>query len=178
MTAPTSVRSSTLPSDPSTELRLLSVLEPGLPVELGTPDEPVAYTVPLVFSRQVTPAERVRIEAPDTLRLLVARTGPGRTGPDLRLEVSDRRLLVAGTTLAELRDGLAGALTGVLREIDQQLRSASAARAVAVEALAAQEARRAAVVHEAVALIRFDEAAVHPVPGTETDPDAGTGGDR
>ncbi|MBN9167080.1 MAG: hypothetical protein J0I07_39475 [Myxococcales bacterium] len=62
------------PDQPLTEtgelepLRLVSILVSGLPVELGTPDEPATYTVPAVFSRQVTAAERARLEDPDTAR--------------------------------------------------------------------------------------------------------------
>ena len=59
---------------PSTSgpLRLVSILVSGLPAELGTADEPPRYTVPAVFSRQVTAEERARIEAPATASALSA----------------------------------------------------------------------------------------------------------
>ncbi len=140
--------------DRTTDLRLMSVLESGLPARLGTPEEPAAYTVPLVFSRQVSPAERLRIEDPDTARRLTEQTG--RTGPDLRLSVSDRRLLVESTTLEELRDGLADALSTMLLDLGTELRRASAEREVAAEARTAHEQQRSAAVHATVATIRFD----------------------
>jgi hypothetical protein len=156
MTTVTSTPARPDPAETSHDLHLVSVLESGLPPELGTPNQPATYTVPLVFSRQVSPDERARIEAPAALRHLTAQTAAVRPGSDLRLVVSDRRLLVEGTTLEELRDGLAGALTSMLHEIGQELRSATADREAAVEQLAAQEARRAAGVHAQVASIRFE----------------------
>lgn len=86
-------------------LRLTSVLLSALPLELGTSAAPDRYTVPVVFSRQVTPQERERIEDPQLARRLGE-----PLGAELELVVSDRRLLVKNTSLAELRDGLAAAL--------------------------------------------------------------------
>lgn len=60
-TAPDGAPAST-PLDPAA-LRLVSVLVSGLPTALGTVDEPVRYTVPAVFSRQVTPRERALVAA-------------------------------------------------------------------------------------------------------------------
>ena len=99
---------------PSTSgpLRLVSILVSGLPAELGTADEPPRYTVPAVFSRQVTAEERARIEAPATASALSA-----HGDRDLALEVSDRRLLIKNTTLAQLAGGLAAALGAALRDI-------------------------------------------------------------
>jgi len=137
------------------DLHLLSVLESGLPVQLGTVDEPATYTVPVVFSRQVTPGERARIEDPETARRLTVDTGARQKGSALRLVVSDRRLLVENTTLDQLRDGLAAALGTMLQEMGHDLRSESSDRAAVAQARAVEEERRAAGVHAAVAEIHF-----------------------
>lgn len=141
-------------ADPGTDLHLVSVLESGLPARLATPEQPTAYMVPLVFSRQVSPTERQRIEAPETARRVAERAG--RDGPELRLTVSDRRLLVEPTTLEELRDGLAGALSVMLRDLAAELTRENGEREVVAEARAAQEEQRAAAVHATVATIRFE----------------------
>lgn len=137
----------------SDDLRLVSVLESGLPPQLGTPYEPPTYTVAVVFSRQVTRDERARIEAPETARRLVAESG---ADPALRLAVSDRRLLVEHTTLDQLRDGLATALAGMLREVGADLRAERTARAADAEVRSVEERRRASAVHDAVTSIRFE----------------------
>ncbi len=97
-------------------LHLRSVLVSGLPVELGTDAAPATYTVPAVFSRQVTVGEREAIEHPDTTQRL-AELGY----PDVTLTVSDRRLLIDHTNLTQLKDGLAAAVAAVLRDIDRVL---------------------------------------------------------
>jgi hypothetical protein len=137
------------------DLHLLSILESGLPAQLGTDDAPATYTVPVVVSRQVTPGERARIEDPETARRLSIQTGARPKGSSLKLVVSDRRLLVENTTLDEMRDGLAHALSTMLQEMGHDLRSESSDRAAVAQARAVQEERRAARVHAAVAEIRF-----------------------
>lgn len=134
-------------------LRVVSVLEPGLPAELGTPAQPASYTVPLVFSRRVSPRERQHIEDPRTAARIVEE---GSGGPGLRLVVSDRRLLVEGTTLEQLRDGLARALNDMLLDLGRELRRAGDERAAAAEAHVQDERRRTATVHAAVSAIRFE----------------------
>ena len=147
----------TTPDQPLTEtselepLRLVSILVSGLPVELGTPDEPATYTVPAVFSRQVTASERARIEDPDTARRL---SQPGR--PVLALTVSDRRLLIQNTTLAQLRDGLATALAAMLREVDRDLEVLRAVESAQAEAADADERARFAAVAAAAAAVHFE----------------------
>jgi hypothetical protein len=137
------------------DLHLLSVLESGLPTQLGTVHEPASYTVPVVLSRQVTASERAHIEDPETARELSIQTGARQKGAALRLVVSDRRLLIENTTLDQLRDGLAGALTSMLRELGHDLRSESSDRAAFTRAREVAEQRRSAGVHAAVATIRF-----------------------
>lgn len=133
------------------ELRLVSVLASGLPRELGTTDEPARYTVPAVFSRQVTPQERARIEDPATARRLA-----DHADHDLALTVSDRRLLIKNTTLAQLQGGLATALAAMLREIDRELRAERTRRSAEADALDVEEHDRVAAVTTAAAAIRFE----------------------
>lgn len=132
-------------------LRLVSILVSGLPADLGTPGAPARYTVPAVFSRQVTALEKARIEDPATARGLAP-----HSGPDLALEVSDRRLLVKNTTLAELQGGLAAALAAALRDIDRELGVEQARATADAEVRDAGERDREAVVAAAVAAIRFE----------------------
>ncbi len=118
-----------------------SVLASGLPVEVGTPHEPSLYTVPAVFSRRVTPEERSRIEDPATAEDLMATTG---AGPGLALAVSDRRLLIVNTNLAQLKDGLAMAIGRMLSRLDEDLLTEQDERDAAAELLLASEVDRAA----------------------------------
>lgn len=149
-------RASQREPSPQEELRLLGVLESGLPAQLGTVDEPERYTVPVVFSRQVTRAERERIEDPETARRLAVQAGAAQPGPDLRLVVSDRRLLIESTNLYQLRDGLAEALAEMLRDLGRDERAARSERAVEAESRAVEEEYRVSAVHAVVESIRFE----------------------
>ncbi len=141
------------PDDPSVgdPLRLVSILVSGLPAELGTADEPARYTVPAVFSRQVTAGERARIEDAATAHALSA-----HADPDLALEVSDRRLLIKNTTLAQLEGGLAAALAAVLRDIDRDLDAERDQMVADAEVRDADERDRESAVAAAAAAIRFE----------------------
>lgn len=138
-------------SSPEEPLRLTSVLASGLPVELGTPNAPDRYTVPVVFSRQVTQEERERIEDP-----AVARQLGEHAGAALELEVSDRRLLVKNTNLRELGGGLSAALAAMLRELDVQLEAEQSARDDEAHRRELKERERAAAVAQEAAAIRFE----------------------
>jgi len=140
------------PAEKAHALSLVSVLATGLPAELGTPHEPAHYTVPAVFSRRVTQEERARIEDPATASDLAEATGLDH---GLQLTVSDRRLLIKGTNLAELTDGLATALGDMLARLDQDLHSEHDERVAAGEALHAAERQRFDAVSQAAAKIRF-----------------------
>ncbi|WP_309135237.1 hypothetical protein [Cellulomonas sp.] len=134
-------------------LRLVSVLAAGLPADLGTEREPARYTVPAVFSRQVTPAERARIEDPGTAHRLAERAHV----PDgLHLAVSDRRLLVGGTNLAEMKAGLATELSAMLRTLGDELLGEQDRRAALADERRAGERDRVAAVAAAAAEVRFD----------------------
>ena len=132
-------------------LRLTSVLTSALPPELGTAAAPDRYTVPVVFSRQVTPQERDRIEHPALAHRLSE-----HLGGQIELIVSDRRLLVKNTSLAELRDGLAGALAAALRDLDVQLDAEQSAREDAASRRDLEEHERADAVAREAAQIRFE----------------------
>lgn len=136
----------------SNALRLTSVLASGLPLELGTPDEPAFYTVPAVFSRQVNAAERVRIEDPASALTLVKRCGLDH---ELQLTVSDRRLLIGNTNLAELTGGLASALAALLREIDALLVAEQDVRTAQANARQLVDSERAASLEAAAAQVHF-----------------------
>ncbi|HEY0117208.1 MAG TPA: hypothetical protein VGC04_00335 [Cellulomonas sp.] len=145
-------------------LHLVSIVVSGLPPELGTADEPARYTVPAAFSRPVTPEERARIEDPATARRLGRRLERrlGRSGRGLALVVTDGQLLIKNTTLAELRGGLAAALAGLLRQIDQDLEAERAQRSAEPDALGVEAHARAAAVttaaavNAAAAAVRFE----------------------
>lgn len=143
------------PTDAAGPLRLLSVLASGLPLDLGTAQEPTSYTVPVVFSRQVTHDERAHIEDPATARLLVERTG---ADPALALVVEDRRLLVEHTSLQALENGVAAALGEMLRQLGAELDAARALRAAQAGALQVRERERSDEVARAAARIRFEPA--------------------
>lgn len=136
-------------------LRLVSVLASGLPSDLGTSTAPHRYTVPVVFSRQVTAPERAKIENPDTARSLEDAAG---AGPGLELAVSDRRLLVRNTNLGELKDGLAAALGEMLARLSEDLLTEQDLKAAAAEVLRAGERERFEAVSRAAAEIRFEPA--------------------
>lgn len=146
------------PTDAAGPLRLLSVLTSGLPQELGTAQEPTSYTVPVVFSRQVTHDERAHIEDPATARLLVERT---RVDPALALVVEDRRLLVEHISLHDLENGLAAALGEMLSSLGAELDAARALRAAQAGVRQVREQERADEVARAAARIRFEPAGDH-----------------
>lgn len=161
-TVPTMPTMPTMPTVPGPEptasppepddgvLRLRSVLVSGLPAALGTDAAPERYTVPAVFSRQVTQTERARIEDPAAARSLA------HASPGLELAVSDRRLLIHGTNLAELRDGLAADLAGLLRSIAAQIHDEDDRREAVRADVRRTEVERSSVVSAAAAEIHFD----------------------
>lgn len=138
------------PETGATGLHLTSVLVAGLPPELGTSAAPARYTVPAVFSRQVSAVERARIEDPATALALRP-----HAADDISLEVSDRRLLVKNTSLAELRDGLASALAAMLRELETELHDERDRRDAEIEAAMLVERERSVTLTREAAEVRF-----------------------
>lgn len=154
-------------TDDPRALRLLSVLATALPPEIGTPDEPARYTVPAVFSRQVSAAERAHIEDPATASRLAAATG---ADPGLALAVADRRLLIMNTTLAELKGGLAVAIGEMLTRLGQELLTEMDRRTAAAASLVSDERVRSETVARAAAEIHFSAVDDHVGPGYAADP--------
>lgn len=136
----------------SRALRLHAVLATGLPDELGTADAPALYTVPVVFSRQVSSAEQARIEDPETARRLVDVTG---ADPGLALVVEDRRLLIQNTNLRTLKDGLAAAVGQMLQQLGRDLVAEQDRLTAATELRQAGERERAEAVAREAAEISF-----------------------
>ncbi len=131
-------------------LRLASILTSGLPAMLGTDEAPATYTVPAVFSRQVSAPEKAAIHGPAAARRL-AEIGY----PRVTLRVSDRRLLIGNTSLHELRDGLAHELAVLLGDIDRDLGEEHDQREADAVLRRSAEAERAAGVQRLVEEIRF-----------------------
>lgn len=143
-------------SDPETArppdaLWLTGVLATALPPEIGTPHEPVTYTVPAVFSRRVTREEQDVIEA-DAVRHRLADAG----FEDVELRVSDRRLLIEHTSLAALRGGLAHEIAQTLRDLGRDLVAEHDRLAAEIAELQKEEDRRAAAVLVEAEQIRFE----------------------
>lgn len=106
----------TTTTTPRESLGLRAVLVDSLPATLFTGDAPDRYTVEAVFSRKPERAEIDAILAAGTQEFL-AQQGY----PEARVSISDRRLEIAGTTLEELRDGLASALSDRLAQISSDV---------------------------------------------------------
>ncbi len=152
-------------ADDPRSLRLLSVLASLLPDTLGTPEEPPLYTVPALFSRQVTATEREHIEDPVTAQRLAEEIG---VPPVLELAVSDRRLLIKNTNLTQLADGLAAAIGTMLDRLGAALLAEMDRRTEAAEVLRSDEQERLDAVERAAAQVSFDPRGAIPSAGPPT----------
>ncbi|MEY9951568.1 hypothetical protein [Leifsonia sp. EB34] len=132
------------------ELALGAVLADALPSTLLTPDAPERYTVSAVFTRRPTPPEIVAILGPET-RDLLTRTGY-RT---VAVTVSDRRLEISNTNLAELASGLAEVIAQRLHDIGLQAFADQERRAAQLQDSTERETGRARLVELAAGAIRF-----------------------
>ncbi|WP_229231518.1 hypothetical protein [Sinomonas cyclohexanicum] len=81
-----------------------------LPSEALTPGGHQRYTVAASLSRRPDPLEIEAVHAQSARRKL-EEAGFGHAG----LQIADRRLLIFGTNLEELRDGLARVVGGIVR---------------------------------------------------------------
>lgn len=104
-------------SDEAGILGLGAVLLGSLPDTLMTDRAPERYTVGIVFTRHPEDEEVTAIGDPST-RDFLAEAGY----PDVGLRVVNRQLEVSGTTLVELRDGLATVLSERLAMISSSAR--------------------------------------------------------
>ncbi|GEL47019.1 hypothetical protein CHO01_21350 [Cellulomonas hominis] len=132
-------------------LRIVSILTSALPALLGTSQAPTRYTVPAVFSRQVSVPERTAIEGPETARRLTE-----RGYPQVTLQVSDRRLLIGHTSLEQLEEGLAHELAVALVDIGRAVSRQRDERAAAAAVRQSAESERAVVVQRSVDRIAFE----------------------
>ncbi|MCG7287192.1 hypothetical protein MHY85_14590 [Cellulomonas sp. ACRRI] len=132
-------------------LRLGSILTSGLPALLETSQAPTQYTVPVVFSRQVSVPEKTAIEGPESVRRLTE-----RGYPQVTLQVSDRRLLIGHTSLEQLQEGLAHELALLLVDIGRTVSRQRDERAAEALARQSAEADRAVDVQRSVDRVVFE----------------------
>lgn len=95
------------PGDP---LRVTGVVLSALPPDTLTSEGPPRYTVTASLSRRPDPLEIDAIQDPAVQRRL-EEAGFAQAG----LRIADRRLLISGTNLQELRNGLAAVVGGIVR---------------------------------------------------------------
>ncbi|WP_457948717.1 hypothetical protein ACTAQI_00225 [Pseudarthrobacter sp. alpha12b] len=132
-------------------LTLSGVLASALPHDLGTAQGPTRYTVPAVFSRRPQPREIDLLHGAGTKRRL-AEAGYG----DVDVHVSDRRLLITNTNLADLKSGLAHLLGVILHDISAQAAQERTDRSEELEALGLVEEQRLESLRRAASEIHFD----------------------
>ncbi len=132
-------------------LNLGTILVGSLPATLMTADAPERYTVEAVFTRRVDREEAAAIQSATTHDHLAA-----NGYPTVELRVSDRRLEIAGTSLQELRDGLASVIARRLVEISAALRDEREVAAHRFQDEADREAERAAAIAVLAASVRFE----------------------
>jgi hypothetical protein len=140
-----------LPTSTESALTLSGVLASALPHDLGTAQGPSRYTVPAVFSRRPQPREVDLLHGTSTSRRL-ADAGYS----DVEIRVSDRRLLITNTNLADLKSGLAHLLGMILREVSSHASQERAERAEELDALGLVEEQRLEALRKAAAEIHFD----------------------
>lgn len=140
--------SSTAPTHPT--LSLTSILLGSLPATLTTATEPERYTVEAIFSRAPLPKEVAAIRGPET-RAALAREG----FPDVELGVSDRRLRIGHTNLAELQNGLAAIVAEQLEAISTSVSDDRNAIAQGLIDAAARESERSAQVKALASAVHF-----------------------
>lgn len=143
-------------------LGLSAVLVSSLPHTLLTADAPDRYTVEAVFDRRPDAEEVSAIRSDETHRMM-ADLGY----PDADIEISDRRLRIAGTNLEELRDGLAGVIAKRLADVSLALRSRRDADRALLRAVAGREEDRAAKVAALAESVRFTPRALVSVTSDE-----------
>jgi hypothetical protein len=144
------------------ELGLGAVLADALPSTLLTPDAPERYTVSAVFTRRPTRPEIESILGPETRDTL------NRAGySTVEVRVSDRRLEISNTNLAELNSGLAGVIAQRLHEIGLRVVADHERFAAELRDATERETDRVALVALAAAAITFTV----PTPGTSPESD-------
>jgi hypothetical protein len=115
-----------------------------------TPEGPERYTVTASLSRRPDPSEVESLHAPATERRL-EEAGYGQAA----LRVADRRLLISGTNLQELRNGLAAAVGTIVRTASMKVLAEKELARRAMADLDEAERERLLRVAEAAAAIDF-----------------------
>ncbi|ACL39053.1 hypothetical protein Achl_1059 [Pseudarthrobacter chlorophenolicus A6] len=141
----------TSPSRADSALTLSGVLASALPHDLHTAQGPTRYTVPAVFSRRPQPREIDLLHGSGTRKDLEE---AGYSHIDL--SVSDRRLLIGNTNLAELKSGLAHLVGDILAGVSAQAAQERQDRTEELDALGMVEEQRLEFLRNAAAEIHFD----------------------
>lgn len=155
-----------MPASPSplAPLGVREVLLSSLPTSLGTSQEPERYTVEAIFDRRPDPDE-VHLLATTDSRASLSASGYS----EVRLHVTDRRLVMEMTNLEELRDGLAGEIASLLSNISEQVTSRRGQEQLRSQAAADGETARTAEVAELAHSISF-AIPTGPTPPLEHEP--------
>lgn len=132
-------------------LTLSGVLASALPHDLHTAQGPTRYTVPAVFSRRPQPRE-IDLLRGSGVRQELADAGYSH----IDLSVSDRRLLIGNTNLAELKSGLAHLVGNILAGVSSQASKERQDRTEELDALGMVEEQRLEFLRQAAAEIHFD----------------------
>lgn len=132
-------------------LTLSGVLASALPHDLHTAQGPTRYTVPAVFSRRPQPRE-IDLLRGSGVRQELADAGYSH----IDLSVSDRRLLIGNTNLAELKSGLAHLVGNILAGVSAQASKERQDRTEELDALGMIEEQRLEFLRQAAAEIHFD----------------------
>jgi hypothetical protein len=136
-------------SGPTDPLRVTGVVLSALPSDTLTPDGPQRYTVTASLSRRPDPLEVEFIHDEATQRRL-EEAGFGEAS----LRLADRRLLISGTNLQELRNGLAPVVGTIVRAATMK---ALAQKELALQARAdLDEAERERILRVAEAAAEID----------------------
>ncbi|WP_314216138.1 hypothetical protein [Pseudarthrobacter equi] len=132
-------------------LTLSGVLASALPHDLHTAQGPTRYTVPAVFSRRPQPRE-IDLLRGSGVRQELADAGYSH----IDLSVSDRRLLIGNTNLAELKSGLAHLVGNILAGVSSQASKERQDRTEELDALGMVEEQRLEFLRQAASEIHFD----------------------
>ncbi|WP_334173295.1 hypothetical protein [Sinomonas sp.] len=129
---------------------MTAVVLGALPSDTLTPEGPERYTVTAALSRRPDPLEVESIHDPATQRRL-EEAGFGQAG----LLIADRRLLISGTNLQELRNGLASVVGTIVRAASLKAMAQKELARQAMADLSEAEHERLLRVAEAAAAIDF-----------------------
>ncbi|WP_344776786.1 hypothetical protein [Gryllotalpicola kribbensis] len=142
--------SASVPSDEQPQLGLARIATGLLPSALGTDSAFPRYTVSVEFTRAPTPRE-IEMITGTSLRQQMSVAGY----PEAVLTIRDRRLEIHGTSLEELRAGLADVISSALIGISSEAATRDVEAAADAARQAEQESNRQQYVTTAAAAVRF-----------------------